>query len=215
MHCKHELFHAVWKIILDNEFVEAYKNGIVIKCHNGVLHRDFPRIFTYSADYPKKCVKHSLCTMIFTSFDRVLIATIHDKGLYPCPRCLIPKSSFHRLGFLSDLKWWLSCARTYLWEMICAARHKIYELGNPIKGMAVERILKDKSLVPTLVRQHLLFCVCSLNCCIRIPLLSALHHLALTYSLSSLWISCMSLNLECWSLFSDTWSEYSMLLTQA
>ena len=95
------------------------------------------------------------------------------------------------------------------------ARRKIYELGNPIKGMVVERILKDKSLVPTLVRQHLLFCVCSLNCCIRIPLLSALHHLALTYSLSSSWISCMSSNLECWSLFSDTWSEYSMLLTQA
>ena len=215
MHCKHELFHAIWKIILDDEFVEAYKNGIVIKCHDGVLHCVFPWIFTYSADYPEKYIEHSLCTMILTSFDRVLITTIRDKGLYPCPRCLLPKSSFHHLGFLLVLKRRLSCAWTYLREMICAARHKIYKLGNPIKGMAVKRILKDKSLVPTLVRQHLLFHVCSLNHCIRIPLLSALHHSALTYSLSSSWISCMSLNLECWSLFSDTWSEYSMLLTQA
>ncbi|KIM60972.1 hypothetical protein SCLCIDRAFT_123103 [Scleroderma citrinum Foug A] len=117
-HCKHELFHAVWKIILDDEFVKAYKNGIVIKCHDGVLRHVFPWIFTYSADYPEK----------------VLIATICDKGLYPCPRCLLPKSSFHRLGSLSDLKRQLSYARTYLREMVCAARHKIYELGNPIKG---------------------------------------------------------------------------------
>ena len=55
-HCKCELFHAIWKIILDDEFVEAYKNGIVIKCHDGVLRRVFPRIFTYSADYPEKYV---------------------------------------------------------------------------------------------------------------------------------------------------------------
>ena len=53
-HCKCELFHAVWKIILDDEFVEAYKNGIVIKCHDGVLCQVFPWIFTYLADYPEK-----------------------------------------------------------------------------------------------------------------------------------------------------------------
>ena len=135
--------------------------------------------------------------MFLTSFDRVRITTIRDKGLYPCPRCLLPKSSFHCLGSLSDLKRRLSYARTYLREMVCAARRKIYELGNPIKGTAVKRILKDKSLVSTLVSQRLSFHVCSLNCCIRMPLLSALHHSALTYTPSSSWISCMSLNLEC------------------
>jgi len=196
-HCKHELFHAVWKILLDDEFVEAYNNGIVIKCHDGVLHRVFPQIFTYSADYPEKCVGHSLYAMILTSFDRVLIATIRDKGLYPCPRCLLPKSSFNHLGLLSDLKERLSHAQTYLRKVICDARRKIYELGKPIKGTAVEGILKDKSLVPTLVRQCLPFHVCSLNCCIRMPLLSVLLHLALTYSLPLWWISCMSSNSEC------------------
>ena len=153
--------------------------------------------------------------MFLTSFDRVRITTIRDKGLYPCPRCLLPKSSFHCLGSLSDLKRRLSYARTYLREMVCAARRKIYELGNPIKGTAVKRILKDKSLVSTLVSQRLPFHVCSLNCCIRMPLLSALHHSALTYTPSSSWISCMSSNLECWSLLSNTWSEYSTLSTRA
>lgn len=49
----------------------------------------------------------------------------------------------------------LSGAQTYLRNKIYAARHAIYQLGKPIKGTAVESILKDWSLVPTLVRQIL------------------------------------------------------------
>ena len=46
--------HAVWKFLLDDAFVHAYKYGMVIKCANGVSRRVYPRIFTYSADYPEK-----------------------------------------------------------------------------------------------------------------------------------------------------------------
>lgn len=53
-HCKRELFHAIWRILLDEEFLEAYKNGIVVKCYDGKYRRVYPRIFTYSADYPEK-----------------------------------------------------------------------------------------------------------------------------------------------------------------
>jgi hypothetical protein len=53
-HCERELFHAQWKIILDDEFLEAWKHGIVILCADGVKRRVYPRIFTYSADYPEK-----------------------------------------------------------------------------------------------------------------------------------------------------------------
>jgi hypothetical protein len=53
-HCKRELFHAVWNILLDEEFLEAYKNGIVVKCYDGKYRRIYPQIFTYSADYPEK-----------------------------------------------------------------------------------------------------------------------------------------------------------------
>jgi hypothetical protein len=53
-HCHRELFHAQWKLILDDEFMEAYVHGIVILCADDLQRRFYPRIFTYSADYPEK-----------------------------------------------------------------------------------------------------------------------------------------------------------------
>lgn len=53
-HCRRELLHAQWKILLDAEFVEAYTHGIVISCSDGMMRRFYPRFFTYSADYPEK-----------------------------------------------------------------------------------------------------------------------------------------------------------------
>lgn len=53
-HCKRELVHAIWKLLLSEEFVEAYRNGIVIRCADGITRCIFPRFFTYSADYPEK-----------------------------------------------------------------------------------------------------------------------------------------------------------------
>ncbi|KAG2744407.1 hypothetical protein P692DRAFT_201656837, partial [Suillus brevipes Sb2] len=87
-HCRRDLFHGCWNHLLDADFLQAYRHGIVIKCPDGVLRRVFPRIFTYSADYPEK----------------VLIATIKDMGSCPCPRCLIPKSSFDLLGLCRDMQ---------------------------------------------------------------------------------------------------------------
>jgi hypothetical protein len=53
-HLKRELVHSVWHLLLDDDFIEAYKNGIVILCADGIQRRVFPRFFTYSADYPEK-----------------------------------------------------------------------------------------------------------------------------------------------------------------
>ena len=162
-HCKRELFHAVWKKILDEEFIEAYRNGIVIKCHDGVLRRVYPQIFTYSADYPEKYVGHScLGVTASASFDRVIITTIRDKGFCPCPRCNLPKASFNRLGFHTDFMARLTCARSYLRDKICTAIHAIYKLGNPIKGTVVETLLKNLSLVPTLVKPPFILSVLAL-----------------------------------------------------
>ena len=52
--CKRELFQKIWLLLLDNDFMEAYEHGFVIECADGVKRRLFPRIFTYSADYPEK-----------------------------------------------------------------------------------------------------------------------------------------------------------------
>ena len=83
---------------------------------------------------------------------RVLLATIWDKGCCPCPRCLIPKSNLHCTGFLKDLAVRFSLARTYLVDKVKLAQQAIYMLGQPLKGTTAETILKDKFLVPTLVR---------------------------------------------------------------
>jgi hypothetical protein len=52
--------HAQWEILLDEEFQEAWVHGIVVECCDGVKRRFYPRIFTYSADYPEKSVRSLL-----------------------------------------------------------------------------------------------------------------------------------------------------------
>ncbi|KAG8790272.1 hypothetical protein FRC12_012346 [Ceratobasidium sp. 428] len=69
-HLRRELMHEVWKHLLDGDFINAWHNGMVIECADGVKRRVFPRILTYSADYPEK----------------VLLATIRNGGKCLCPR---------------------------------------------------------------------------------------------------------------------------------
>lgn len=53
---KRELVQAIWKLLLDGDFMHAYEHGVVIHCSDGITRRVFPRFFSYSADYPEKCV---------------------------------------------------------------------------------------------------------------------------------------------------------------
>ena len=53
-HCRRELMHSVLRKVLDDDFVRAYHHGMVLRCADGVTRRVFPRLFTYSADYPEK-----------------------------------------------------------------------------------------------------------------------------------------------------------------
>lgn len=86
-------------------------------------------------------------------FNRVLLATIRDQGLCPCPRCTVPKSLLDRLATKSDLKSRVNDIRVYLRQRILDARTFIYKMALPITGVAVENILKPTSLVPTMVRK--------------------------------------------------------------
>ncbi|KAJ3874470.1 hypothetical protein F5051DRAFT_443301 [Lentinula edodes] len=132
-HCRRELMHSVWRFLLTDEFIHAYRYGIVIECGDGIKRRIYPRFFTYSADYPEK----------------VLLATIRDKGLCPCPRCLIRKDSFDRMGLVRDMQMRTRNIRTYFVNKVNRARHFIYSMGHPINGVHVENLLKDSSSVPT------------------------------------------------------------------
>ncbi|KAF7966162.1 hypothetical protein HWV62_39770 [Athelia sp. TMB] len=133
---KLEIFHAQWEILLDDEFIQAYQHGIVVVCPDGISRRFYPRIFTYSADYPEK----------------VLIASIRDKGHCPCPRCLIPLSRVDRLGTVRDMKERKTLSRSdnqVKQQKVMDARHLIYQQHVAVDNEAVEKLLKDESLVPT------------------------------------------------------------------
>ena len=48
-------------LILNGEFAEAYRNGIVIEFPDGISRRVFPRFYCYSADYPEKSADDPIC----------------------------------------------------------------------------------------------------------------------------------------------------------
>ena len=53
---KHELVRKIWLRLLDENFMKAYKEGVVVRCGDGILRRLFLRLVVYSADYPEKYV---------------------------------------------------------------------------------------------------------------------------------------------------------------
>ncbi len=53
-HCHRELMHAVWRFLLNNNFIHMHTYGMVVWCHDGVERHIYLRIFTYSADYSEK-----------------------------------------------------------------------------------------------------------------------------------------------------------------
>ncbi|KAJ3486185.1 hypothetical protein NLI96_g4423 [Meripilus lineatus] len=135
-HCRRELFHATWRKLLDDDFLKAYREGLPIKCADGIMRRVYPRIFTYSADYPEK----------------VLIACIRDLGKCGCPRCLTPTCLFGEMGFVRDLTRRITLLRTWTYPLrvsIMAARNFIYALGTGVGSTSVQKILKSKSWTPT------------------------------------------------------------------
>ncbi|KAL1711500.1 hypothetical protein EV715DRAFT_268518 [Schizophyllum commune] len=112
-HCRRELFHEVWKVLLsDEEFRYAYEHGVVLMCADGIKRRIYARLFTHSADYPEK----------------VLIATIRDLGACLCTRCTVPKSEIRALGTNKDHDVRVERKRTDDWsrrEKVTEARHII------------------------------------------------------------------------------------------
>ena len=63
-HCQHEVMHAAWEILLDDEVIEAWKHGMVIMCDDGIEHQFYPQIFTYSADIQRHMTCFSLTVIM-------------------------------------------------------------------------------------------------------------------------------------------------------
>ncbi len=130
--------HAIWELLLDDEFMDAYEHGVVIKFADGILRRVFPRIFTYSADYPEK----------------VLLATIRYLATCPCPRCLVQKADIAAMGTKLDARRRDKNVRVENAEhhrLVEMTRTWIYEKGTNITSKFVDRVLSPRSWVPTRV----------------------------------------------------------------
>ncbi|RDX47354.1 hypothetical protein OH76DRAFT_1526067 [Lentinus brumalis] len=135
-HCRRELFQGAWEALLDPEFVYAYEHGMVIDCVDGVRRRVYPRIFSYSADYPEK----------------MLLATLRDKGRCPCPRCLTCFSDISDLGTAADRDARQAKTRPPAPErepIVASARELIYVDNYVVNSEHVENLLAGQSLVPS------------------------------------------------------------------
>ena len=85
---------------------------------------------------------------------RVMIATIRDLGMFPCPRCLVPKDEIYKIGTDVDRCRREESQRTDSIERqdrIKQARKNLYENGYALSAECVDGMLKDGSLVPTKV----------------------------------------------------------------
>ncbi|OSD02554.1 hypothetical protein PYCCODRAFT_1367089, partial [Trametes coccinea BRFM310] len=138
--CKRELMQRVWLLLLDDDFLEAYKNGILVKCGDGVTRRIFPRILTYSADYPEK----------------ILITALKPLSKHPCPRCLVSKDDLCWAGTPEDMAHRRENQRTdtpALRRDIAKARKLVFK-GAALGGKRVQSLLDSRSLNPVQV------CIC-------------------------------------------------------
>ncbi|KAF9472386.1 hypothetical protein BDN70DRAFT_900592 [Pholiota conissans] len=120
-HCRRELMHAVWALLLDEEFMHAYKHGIVIECPD---------------DYPEKVLLATIRNFGSCPCPRCLVpkTKIPDIGkVYDN----LQRQQTHRTDNSSQR------------FDITRAREYIFTDGKGVKSTYVEGILEPKSLVPT------------------------------------------------------------------
>ncbi|KAG6830763.1 hypothetical protein H0H92_014844 [Tricholoma furcatifolium] len=127
-HCRREIAHAQWTLLLDEDFIQCYRHGLVATWDDGISRRFYPRILCYSADYKEKA----------------LMATIRMNGLLPCPRCMVAKADAHLVGQKRDRKNRVRLLRkddsTHR-SKITTARSKIYQENLAVDSAAVKRLL--------------------------------------------------------------------------
>ncbi|TEB04127.1 hypothetical protein FA13DRAFT_1575394, partial [Coprinellus micaceus] len=131
-YCKKELFHAQWSVLLSRDLKDAMRNGMVIVCPDGQQRCFYPRIMTYSADYPEKARIYGL----------------RSNGTTPCHRCLTSKTELCYLGGPIDTK---RIASKRIGPQESAEVEKAREAirsGYSVKSKHVEDVLQSQSLAP-------------------------------------------------------------------
>ncbi|KIL55287.1 hypothetical protein M378DRAFT_173752, partial [Amanita muscaria Koide BX008] len=134
-HCKRELMHLIWLLIIDDDFMHAYVHGFCHEFIDGVTRLVFPRFFTYAADYPEK----------------VLLACIKFLAECPCPRCGVLKPKICNIGTKADSasrnKTRRSDSEIIHYQIACA-RDLIFTKGIPPSSLRIKGVLGTDSLTP-------------------------------------------------------------------
>ena len=87
---------------------------------------------------------------------RILIASIRNLGICPCPQCTTPMTHVPEMGTPNDMKQRQLLVRTdndSRWNKVLQARELIYERNYAVNTPQIERSLRDQSLVPTAVSE--------------------------------------------------------------
>ena len=151
---KRELVHAIWSLLINDDFINAYTFGIIVLCADGIERRLFPRFFTYSADYPEKYI--SLLYVIYLNLytrNRIVLSTIKFLGDCLCPLCTCGKEKVRDLGTKADESR-RSMTRVDSEErqnMVEKARGWIFEQGRAVTSEAIDNYL-GFSMTPIRVR---------------------------------------------------------------
>ncbi|KAG9122310.1 hypothetical protein FRC07_001374 [Ceratobasidium sp. 392] len=121
-HLKREIFHACWRILLDEEFINAYKHGIVVPCQD---------------DYPERVLVglihdfglHPLLLSLVKKEDLHKLGTRFDRGT----RANSPRVDNEATQ-----------------SLVLQARRIAYYEGHALSSKQIEDLLKPALLVPTI-----------------------------------------------------------------
>ncbi|KAF5343015.1 hypothetical protein D9757_014587 [Collybiopsis confluens] len=133
---RREIPHAIYAKLFDEEFMKAYRDGIILTCGNNLTYCMFPRLFTWSADYPEK----------------MLLVCCKCLGIHPCGECCIKKEKINLLGTVRDKITRIKLERVdsdFRRSSVERARRIIFEKGYSVSSKAVENLLGDYSWTST------------------------------------------------------------------
>lgn len=121
---------------------------------------EFSVAFSFGSSHILPIIQRSIVTYLMLFYFaylvlRILLACTKFLGKCPCPRCFVRKEKIDRLGDKNDRS-----IRTYQYRIddhrrqswIERVREMIFVQGRSVISQAVERLIGEKSLVPTRVR---------------------------------------------------------------
>jgi hypothetical protein len=83
-----------------------------------------------------------------------MLAGIRNNARCPCPRCLIPEALFKNLGMVRDMQQRETLRRMddeSKNSLVATAREIIYKNNYAVDNNGVDTLLKEQSLVPSMV----------------------------------------------------------------